>query len=74
VCAIAHARWGLVPSGRILLRTEAGPSGLLGRTIERTLTQHGFSLIRVRRAGHRAIFSAELPMPAPLPRALGQAA
>ena len=60
-CVIAHARRGLMPAGRVVVRTAPDPSGQLGYAIERALGLHGFSLIRSRRAGGRAIFSAELP-------------
>jgi hypothetical protein len=69
VTAIAHARRGLRPSGRIVLRTVADPARWLGLAIERTLRLHGFSAIRVRRIMDRAAFTAELPLFAPVARA-----
>ena len=60
-CAIAHARRALTPSGRILVRTTADPSGRLARAIERTLRLHGFSAFAVRRAMDRTVFTAKLP-------------
>jgi hypothetical protein len=74
-CAIAHARRGLAPAGRIVVRTATDPSGQLGQAIERALRLHGFSLIRSRRIGTGAVFSGELPLLGPVvqahrPRAL----
>ena len=61
-CAIAHARRGLVPSGRILVRTAAASTGHLGRVIERLLRLHGFSAVSVHRAMNRTVFTAKLAL------------
>jgi hypothetical protein len=68
VTAIAHARRGLRRSGRIVVRTAANPARWLGHAIERTLRVHGFSAIRVCRIMDCTMFTAELPLFAPVAR------
>lgn len=69
-CVIAHARRGLAQAGRIVVRTAPEPSGQLGHAIESALRLQGFSLIRSRRIGGCAVFSAELPLLGPVPQAV----
>jgi hypothetical protein len=72
--AVAHARRALLPPGSVLLWTDCDPTGQIGETIRRALRLQGFSLIRVRRAGTRTIFTAMLSTLGPRPLALGEAA
>jgi hypothetical protein len=62
VTAIAHARRGLRPCGRIVVRTVKNLPKWLCLAIERTLRLHGFNAIRVRQGMHRAILAADLPV------------
>jgi hypothetical protein len=66
---IRHAKRALVAAGRIVLCTAAAPSGRLVRGISIMLRQQGFSAIRWRRDGARAVVSAALTGFGPLTHA-----
>ena len=58
---IGHARRALVTAGRIVLRCPTDSSGRLVQSISRVLRLHGFSALRLRRAGAQTLVTAELP-------------
>jgi hypothetical protein len=66
--AIAHARRALADSGRLILRVVADPTGHLAQSIAQTLRLHGFSAVRVRRAGGCSLVAGALPWFGPTTR------
>ena len=59
---IGHSRRALGTAGRIVLRCPSDPSGRLTQSISRVLRLHGFSALRMRRAGMQTVVTAELPL------------
>jgi hypothetical protein len=58
---IGHARRALTTAGRIVLRCSSDPSGRLAQSVSRVLRLHGFSALRLRKAGTQILVTAELP-------------
>ncbi len=58
--AVVHARRALVASGRLILCTNADPTGRLARLVARMLPLHGISAVRTRRAGDRTLVAGTL--------------
>jgi hypothetical protein len=59
---VGHARRALATAGRIVLRCPSDPSGRLMQSVSRVLRLHGFSALRLRRAGMQTLLTAELPL------------
>jgi len=59
---VGHARRALATAGRIVLRCQSDPYGRLMQSVSRVLRVHGFSALRLRRAGMQTLLTAELPL------------
>ena len=59
--AMTQARRALVASGRLILRTNADPTGRLAKLVAQMLRLQGFSAVRARGAGDRTLVTGMLP-------------
>ena len=58
---LGHARRALTASGRLILRTAGDPTGRLAKRVAKMLRMQGFSAVRARRAGDRALVTGVTP-------------
>lgn len=67
--AITHARRALTTGGRVILATAVDPTRRLALAVARTLHMQGFSGVRIRTIGDRAVVAGELALFGPVARA-----